>query len=450
MTSKGLADTLLGYWRYLRSAGVSKFTHGRKCSNEKHLLLLAWEFPPVISGGVYRPMSFVREGVRRGWKVTVAAGPVPSSTSAVGSYLISQLPAEVAIIRVRASSLTPSSRFFPHIDGGFVNISETLDAVLRATPSGVSAVLATGPMFHNFVAAEHLATHYKAPLILDYRDEWSDCPFAFVRKGNMDRYWEHYCLKRAHRVLFVTQSFAKQSQCSFPDVDASKFLVIPNGFELSDVINRPEIPAQSPIDRAVTIAFLGNLSRHCPPDSLLNTLHDLFVKDPHLGHRINLLFVGAVRPAIKTFMQRHSLSHSIVFRDQVTKPEAFQIMKRADGLLLINPPELHRYLPGKLFDYLAADTPILVYGEGGEVAEVVKRLDAGYVVPTADRQTLHDALLQIKGGKKQPATDLRVDWLRRHERSLIAENLFTQIESITISPRHVCNSARDVLREPGP
>ncbi len=94
-------------------------------STARHTLLLAWALPPVVDGGVYRPTSFLKYGAEFGWKMSAIAGPQSLAHEEAGRYLLDTIPAEVRIHRLDRPRLRPSWRFFPRIDGGFVNALAT-------------------------------------------------------------------------------------------------------------------------------------------------------------------------------------------------------------------------------------------------------------------------------------------------------------------------------------
>lgn len=68
----------------------------------------------------------------------------------------------------------------------------------------------------------------------------------------------------------------------------------------------------------------------------------------------------------------------------MAKSDVCSMMRASDGLLLLNPQSLSCYIPGKTYDYVASGRPILLYGEGGEMAAIVGERKAGVVVPAGD------------------------------------------------------------------
>lgn len=143
-----------------------------------------------------------------GWEISAIASPLQLTADEPGKWLLERLPRSTTIHRVAESELRPSWRWFPRVDGGFLNALEVANlayAKLRNDPPDV--VMASGPPFHNFIAAYCIARHYGAKLVLDYRDEWSVGAEDFIRLGNSDRKWEVFCLKNADAVIFVSRGY---------------------------------------------------------------------------------------------------------------------------------------------------------------------------------------------------------------------------------------------------
>ncbi|HEV7706231.1 MAG TPA: hypothetical protein VGO46_18170, partial [Gemmatimonadaceae bacterium] len=93
-------------------------------------------------------------------------------------------------------------------------------------------------------------------------------------------------------------------------------------------------------------------------------------------------------------------------------------------------PALERYLPGKLFDYLAARRPVLVFGSKGESSEVIDALHAGVLCPPGSGAALRDALVRLQN-LDVTRRDFTVDrWLQDHRREALASRAFDIIGSV--------------------
>lgn len=403
---------------------VKKSTFDKK---NKHLLFLAWWFPPEISGGVYRPLSIARAAVQEGWDVTIVCGPEPQEVSAAGQYLIDMLPKSVSLIRLNKSALRPSCRLSERVDGGFETALENVLSVIRKLKYRPTVVVASGPPFNNFVSAYYLSLHYQVPYALDYRDEWTDCPFDFVQAGKSDRRWEAVCLNGAARVIYTTSSFLNKARVSFPDLNCGKCRIFPNGFEVEDVEVKEYLKAVRG-DHCV-ISFVGALSEHTPPDLFLEHLEMVLEEQPELRSKLTIQFIGYCNPAVDARLKSSQLVGLIKRVGQLAKPAAMLEMQRSSALLLLNPENLRRYIPGKFFDYMASGTPILVYGRGGEVSEIVQETAAGIVVGSSCQELA--AALRVfccQAGDSNFNNARRQQWVQEHDRGKIAKALLKDIE----------------------
>ncbi len=400
------------------------------------MLLLAWYIPPVVSGGTYRPLSLVRHGVALGWRFVVVGRDPGMPAEAAGQRLLEALPRDTRVARI-----PEAGRYVFDVDGGFLTALDVVAAARRLLgPVRPSVVLASGPPFSLHVAGYYLARHYRAPLVLDYRDEWTNCPFEFVRTGRADRWWERRTLAGANLVIFTTESQRAKHLATFPDLDSVRCAVVPNGWEPVD--HSPEALLAVPLVRSPLLAFVGNLGDHTPPDAFLAMLADVIDRSPSLKTELRVSFVGhkslSTRKRLEAFPHREVVSAI----DQVPRDEAIRIMRSARMLLILNNQRLARYLPGKIYEYLAARRPILVVGRGGEVETLVRHLRAGTVVPIGDLDALGAVLDNMVQNEPEDLTsaDLQA-WLVRHTRSELARDLLTRIGTVATASHRATGSA---------
>jgi hypothetical protein len=104
-------------------------------------------------------------------------------------------------------------------------------------------------------------------------------------------------------------------------------------------------------------------------------------------------------------------------------------MRQADILLVLASADLARYLPGKLFDYLAARRRILVFGAPGEAGNLVGSLTTGLLCTPGSGMQLGDCLRKLLA---MPAPEnVRIDqWLEHHRRDRLAAKAFDIIGSV--------------------
>ncbi|HEX9895730.1 MAG TPA: glycosyltransferase [Gemmatimonadales bacterium] len=383
----------------------------------------------MINGGVYRPTELLRAAARQGWQVTAISQLAPAEPSDAGLELVRSVPASVRLTHFEPPPARDPSHFFsPRLSGGFGNIEPIITAALRECAAHrPTAVMASGPPFAEFVAALVLSREWDVPLVLDYRDEWTECPFQFVGVGNVDRYWEARCLSKAALVCFTTESQRAHQISAFPQLGPARTMVAPNGWEEH---HSGSSPATVLTPGVATIAFLGLLAEHCDLPEFLATLERVMTLTPATAQRIQFAFVGRKTTTEQQLLER--FSRPALLRDigHVPLSEAQAIMRTSDALLLFNVPRLARYIPGKAYDYIAAGRRILLYGQGGELERLLSEYPPAIRVERGDPQALASAMAKIAAAKVEPGTSDGSEFVARHRRSLSAERQLAAIERV--------------------
>lgn len=421
------ASVALDRLRLFRRASKSEAS-----DSSRRVALLAWWLPPSINAGVYRPLSLMRYSVEAGWQVDAFHGPVPQNQIAGGNELLVGIPGSVRRHVVATSSREPSWRLFPRIDGGYIraiDAAQTCIRTLRERPPRV--VLASGPPFCMFVAAFLVARYFGARLVLDYRDEWTECPFDFVEVGPGSRAWERRCLRTADAVVFTTESHRTHQLGAFPELSPDRAYLVPNGWEATDFGTAPGIEASGERATTITIAHIGSLAEHTPPEAFLSSVAQLMKETPAWRQRMRIQFVGNRSSNADAILKASPLADRLDVVDHVGKREANARMQSAGVLLLIAAPELERYLPGKLFDYIAARRPILVYGAPGEASKLVERLGVGRLCsPDTGGRGLAKALEELQSLDLRETHSRTEAWLQAHRRDVLAKEMFRILDGL--------------------
>lgn len=426
-----LVDTAVmgAKWLRLERPRLRRATRSR---TGRHLALFAWALPPSSNVGVHRTLSFIRYGCQRGWRIDAFSSEPPATQRQHGEELLARVPREASIHVVPASSREPSYRIFPRVDGGFTNAllyaQTAIEAMANDPPD---AVLASGPRFFAFVSALFVARRFGVPLVLDYRDEWTECPFEFVQKSGRDRAWERRCLRSADAVFFTTQSQLQHQISTFPELDPRKAHVVSNGWDPDEFLPRRDerVPIVGDTGSTLRIAYVGSLAGQTPPDDFLESLQRLLTDEPEWASRIRVRFIGRRGPRAEEAIRAFAFPAVLEVIDQIGKREAVAQMQESDALLLLARPGLERYLPAKTFEYLATRRPILVFGSRGEPSTLVQELGAGIYCPADSAAALRDAFVQLKQFDMTRRERVVREWLQTHRREVLADRAFEVIES---------------------
>ena len=144
---------------------------------------------------------------------------------------------------------------------------------------------------------------------------------------------------------------------------------------------------------------------------------------------MQLVFVGTKTPSEREVLARFSAPGMLNLIDHVPLSEAQAIMRQSSALLLFNPPRLARYIPGKAYDYIATGKRVLLYGEGGELDQLLAEYPPAVQVNRQDAGALRDALNRIVGGMETCRAP-GIDFLNRCNRARSAERQMMVLEEL--------------------
>jgi glycosyltransferase involved in cell wall biosynthesis len=388
----------------------------------RHLLFVSWWFPPLSGAGVHRPLQFVRQLCKRGFDVSVLTG-VPPAGERLDLGLLERVPASVRVIRVplrdpfrwwgRLKAVAPaaagnggaakngSNGAKPSSGNGHAGIATRLrwrdlvtDAislpdrwmpwVAPAIARGAIAlrghepdlVFSTAPPPSMHLVAHALAGMFGAPLVCDFRDPWIGNPFkryAAPLFARADAALEQRILESAAQVVVNTPALERQLRARYPGF--TRLRTIPNGFDPDAFAGLP--PASGGGSPGfVEIAHYGQVYGVRSGRYLLAGLGVLKRERPELLARTRVVFIGSIDGEADFRAQARELGVESTLSIPGSMPhhESLARQRKSDVLLILGPeskePEVQ--VPGKLYEYFAAQRPILTLSRrGGAIEEIL-------------------------------------------------------------------------------
>jgi glycosyltransferase involved in cell wall biosynthesis len=284
-----------------------------------------------------------------------------------------------------------------------------------------STILATGPPFHDFVAGYFAAKWTQTSLTLDYRDEWSQSPFDFVSRTSADRRWERRCLAAADRIIFTTNSQRERLNAVYRETLNAH--VIPNGWEPAD--DSGHVPVSSSPAWPLTLVFAGKLGGHTDPRPFLEALARLVESKPEWRSRIRVRLVGSKLASARAAMSAFPYPELLEDVPVVPRAEVVRIMRDADALLLFHDARFERYLPGKVYEYIATQKPTLAIDDIGETRDLLAKLDVGYAIASNDIAGLECVLNELVRMRECVHNAARDAWLAEHTRERLMQRFLS-------------------------
>jgi len=373
----------------------------------KKVLFLTYYWPPSGKASLHFPLQLIKHLHDFGWKSTVATVAEDTFTQRDDS-LMAEIPSNVTVHKIK--SFEPFNlyrKFIGKKDSEPLVASETIskektnlshrisiwirmnlfipDARIGWYPFAVNylkkllrcekfdAIISVGPPHSAHLVAMRLSKLFKIPHIPIFIDPWVDIIYYKDFKRNaltlrIDNFLEKSVLENASRIIFVTKSMRSDFIDKYSFVE-KKSTVLYWGYNEENFSN---IPSKDKSSEDKILLHAGNIFDNQNPKRLWKYLREKISK----GEKIKLQFVGTVSPGIKESIIKNDLQHVTEYVGFLPYQEVISKMCEADYLLVCTTEK--RHVPGKLFEYLRSQKPILCFGDDNpEVSELIKTANAG-------------------------------------------------------------------------
>jgi glycosyltransferase involved in cell wall biosynthesis len=312
------------------------------------------------------------------------------------------------------------------------NVSWNLTAIPAAIrivrEEGIDVVLTSSPpgSVHLIGAAAKKATG--ARWVADLRDSLVAHPHrraesvAVRAKEKVDEAVARLVARSADAIICVSDAIADEARRFEP---RGRVDTISNGCDFDDFAGLAYVPGER-----LRITHTGSFFGKRDPRPFLTALE-------RSGLDVQARFLGDFRSADRAWAEERGLLERIDLIPYAPRQRALELQRDSDVLLLLIPEAGGRgkgVLSGKVFEYLAAERPILaLVPPDGAAAELIRETGAGLVAPPDDVDAIEAALRELhdrfaNGGLAAP--EIPPETRHRLSRRARAEELAEVLRSL--------------------
>jgi glycosyltransferase involved in cell wall biosynthesis len=413
------------------------------------LLLVTLYFPPAGGGGVQRPLKFASHLPALGIETHVLAPddpkwmhedadlPLPTQAWIHRARYVGPRARRIAdeqhgrsgmdLALMRASTL--GRRLLVPDENVTWNATAIPKAIALARSEGIDVVLTTSPpgSVHLIGAAVQKATGAK--WVADLRDSVAmhahrSTEGIGARAKQKARAGVALLVARqADAIVCAAESIAVETRGLKP---RGRVVTITNGCDFDDFAGLEYTRG----DR-FRLTHAGSFFGKRDPKPFLRALAESGLED------VTVRFLGDFRPGDREFMENLGLADRVELLPHVPRRESLRLQRESDVLLLLIPDAGGRgrgVLSGKVFEYLAAERPVLaVVPEDGAAAELIRDTGAGIVAGPEDVGAIRDALVSMHArwrAGELAGTPLSPAWRDKLSRASRVEELAELLESL--------------------
>lgn len=286
------------------------------------------------------------------------------------------------------------------------------------------AILTTSPPHSTQLIGLKLKKKYNLPWIADLRDPWTniyyyDQLYHTALAKQMDERYERQVLEQADAVVVTSEDTKRLFLSKRGDIDANKIYVIPNGYDEDDFTGFSESPKDTYL-----ITYTGTITETYNIDVFLKVLAYLMSAFHEINYKLR--FVGKVSDGVQQRIRKAGLELITEIVPFVPHQESIHYLQKSTMLLMAIPDVAKNQciLPGKLFEYLASNKPIVCIGPVHSDADrIIDECGAGRLFHYSAYDLMLDHMTQSsKAWMVNPNLDLPyINHARFSRRSLTGE-----------------------------
>ena len=438
----------------------------------KKVLIVSYYFPPSGGPGVQRVLKFVKYLPEFGWQpvvLTVQDGDYPARDES----LLAEIPQHAVVHRTKIfepyrlyRALTGKPANAP-VDvenipqgGKKKSLMESAAEFIRSTffipdarigwypyavPQGlkiirdekIDAIYSSSPPYTTALIARKLHRATGVPWVAGFRDPWTgflSTPDRWMLPRLIDEHLERSVFHDADAIEGAWRGILKDITFKVPTINRQKLLYFPNGFDRDDfpVVDPPQ-------NSRFTVTYTGSMYGKRNPRTFLKAVEGLASAGRVDPQKILLKFIGRFGGEVRDMLQNSPLHDSIELTQYLPHSESVEALLQSDALLLIVDEAglgSDEIVPGKVFEYIGAQRPIIALAPEGAIAELMRETRSGSVAANQDIPSIQAAFIECYENflYHKPNSEQDREAVKRYDRREITRQLASLLDAL--SSRH--------------
>lgn len=389
----------------------------------KKVLIITYYWPPAGGPGVQRWLKFVKYLPEFGVEPIVFV-PENATYPIIDDSLLNEIPNNLQILKLRIKEPYALAALFSkkktgNLASGVISEEKKQTLIERwllfvrgnlfipdarvswVRPAAafledyianhsIDAIITTGPPHSLHLIGKRLKQTTQLKWIADFRDPWTTIGYHKALKlskyaKNTHERLEHQVLNNADHIIVTS----RKTHNEFQTKTNKPITVITNGYDRYKRTTQPK-------DKTFTLAHIGSLLSKRNPITLWQVLRELISENPKFKIHFKLQLAGVVSNEVIDSLKNYKLLDFVEQLGYVPHDKAQELQQTARVLLLleIDSEDTKAIIPGKLFEYMVSETPILAIGpEDSDVENLIKSTNTGVYAVATDANAIKGLLM---------------------------------------------------------
>lgn len=291
----------------------------------------------------------------------------------------------------------------------------------------IKTIVTSGPPHSLHLIGLGLKQQHNINWIADFRDPWTTIGYHKALKLSSYAAKKHKKLEsevlNTADIILVTSNTTKSE---FEALTSKPIEVITNGYD------EEKTGKQQP-DEKFTLAHIGSFLSERNPLILWEVLSELIAENKNFANDFELKLIGAVSSEVLDSIVDFNLNTHLNNVGYVSHKEAVIHQKKSQVLLLIeiNSDDTKSIIPGKLFEYMVSERPIIGIGpEGSDFATILKETNTGKFFTYHQKEQLKETILAYYNLYKDHNLKVFPVGLQQYSRRNLTSRLATLLTNI--------------------
>ncbi len=373
----------------------------------KRVLMVAFHYPPLRgSSGIQRTLKFSKYLPEFGWEPIVLTAH-QRAYSSLGNDQINEISKQISY---RAFALDTSRHLsFKGRYPGFLSLPDRwVSWWLGAVPLGLYLIKKYQPdiIWSTYpIATAHLIGHSLSrltgiPWVSDFRDPMVDEVYPFDPLTRRTHLWiERKAVNRSSRIVLTTPGAVKDFEKRFPQIPASRFCLIENGYDEESFATAEAIITRKQSEsKQIVLVHSGIIyPSERDPIPLFGALADLSQQGLISPAGLKIILRATAHDSyLLELIDQYGIGEIVFLAPPVSYQEALSEMLTADGLLILQASNCNNQIPAKLYECLRARRPILALTDPvGDTAAALINLGIDTIAPLDSKDGIMQKLLHF-------------------------------------------------------
>lgn len=291
---------------------------------------------------------------------------------------------EKTLLWIRGNLFIPDARFLWVKPSG-----KYLKQYIRE--NNIDTIVTSGPPHSLHLIGLRLKKDLNIKWFADFRDPWTTIGYHKALKLSSYAEKKHKALEKevlnSADTIIVT---SKTTKTEFEALTSKPIEVITNGYDVEKV-------EKQPLDEKFTLAHIGSFLSERNPRILWKALKELIKENKDFKNDFRLKLIGATSQEVLDTISEFKLTDFVQNLGYVSHQEAVEHQRKSQVLLLIeiDSEDTKSIIPGKLFEYMVSERPIVAIGpKDSDFAEIITSTNTGVFFTYDEKEKLKALLLK--------------------------------------------------------